>query len=285
MSLNITGSAPSGGPSPAPRCYGEGRLLLIIPKEERTGKKFESEETQQEIVCDIVALPDPSRPATPILFGGKANANGTMKEPDTHRVDVGPQGWLATNVVISSQGMVFTLRRVLEQRQAIVGRLWRDEAHRGAWKIAGDGHDATDAEIAIANQWSQAFFGNTFTNSVPVPIAGIPAQAPAGQPAYNPYGPPAPQQQAPAMPYNPGYAAPQQPVGTMPYGYPQQAAQVPQAAPVDAPPPGVDPALWASWDEATRQGARAFYAQQAQQVAQQPPVPAGAVGYPGVGTY
>lgn len=253
--LNFTTTG-GGGPKPALRTLGEGRLVILIPKREQTGKKYQSEEPKQEIVCDLVVLPDPTRPAAPIIFGGKARLDGTMEEPDTHRVDIGPQGWFCEGVTIGSGGMVSTLRRVMENRQALVGRLWRDHSKeaRGAWKVGGEGHEATPAELEIATAWSNAFFGppGSFTNSAVVPLAGIPAQLPPGVPAYG-----APQaQQSPvwnameqgyagaadarvAPQYQmhasvaAGQAMPQQPAYAAPQGYPQ--AQAPQYAPQQPP--------------------------------------------------
>lgn len=281
----------AGGPKPTPRSFGEGRLLLLIPKREQTGTKYESKEPQQEIVCDVVVLADPFRPAAPILFGGKKALDGTMKEPDTHRVDIGPQGWLCENVVFSGGGMIHTLRRVLEsttttgQQQAIVGRLWRDHSAeaRGAWKIAGQDHEATPEEVNVAAAWYAAASTGQFTNSVPVPLNPVPAQPPVG---FNPYGqqvqqmqqqpapvaPPAPQygqpqypgqpgaqygqmpQQPPAqpMPVNGGYPAapPQygqqqmpQANGGFPYGATPMAAPVPQSAPPAPAAPMVPPGI------------------------------------------
>lgn len=270
-------SSVAGGPKPTPRSLGEGRLVLIIPLREQTGTAYgKKDEPKQEMVCDLVVLPDPFRPATPVIFGGKARPDGTMETPDTHRVDVGPQGWHVPNVIFSSGGMIWTLRRVLEQtavtgqQQAIVGRLWRDHSPeaRGAWKIAGEGHEATPQEIEVAAQWYAAMSTGQFTNSVAVPLNPIPQQAPQG---FSPYGQQvgltpagyqvaqqaqqvsapqyAPQQAAPQAGYNPqGYqqqapasTPPQQPQGAMPYGQPQYAPQaqqqyVPAPVPQSAPP-------------------------------------------------
>jgi hypothetical protein len=298
------------GPKPSPRSFGEGRLLLMVPKREQTGTAYESKDPQQEIVCDVIVLPDPTRPQPPVIFGGKMRLDGSMSEPDTHRVDVGPQGWLCPDVIISAKSLVPTLRRVLDSttttgtQQAIVGRLWRDHSKeaRGAWKISGEGHEATPAEVEVAAQWYAAASTGTFTNSAVVPLAPIPAQPaqgyqpapaapvaqqggyvpapqgyqqpPAAAPVQPQYGQAPQGQQFPANggypPAPPAYGGVQTPPanGGFPYGQQPPAAPVPQSAPpvqADATPPGINPEVWASWDAAQRQG---FYNYQAQQQAQ-----------------
>lgn len=259
------------------RCLGAGRLVLIMPLEERTGKTHDGKADQQQMICDVVVLPNPDgSPQAPVLHGGKADNKGQMIEPDTLQTEITGNGWLISRMMIPYAGMLFILRPLLEQSKrtgrpaGIVGRLWNDPQYNGAWKISGDGHEPTAAELNMANLWGAAVASGQFVNCVPQPIAQIPRQAPAPQ-----YAQAAPQQAPQAWPQqaqpgyapNPQYAQPQAPQGWPQQGpvnpaYPPQApAPVapqgwPQQAPVSAQPMQQAPQGWPQqaapngWDQA-----------------------------------
>ena len=251
----ISGKTPQGG-GVTPRCYGEGRLVLIFPREEYTGTAFDGKEPKQFMRCDVVALvdthpapfPNPSRPSTTITppppfitFGGEMDKDGvSMKTPDTMRVEVAGQGWMKEGVSFGG-GLLFDLRRSQQAGQARVGRLFKDHQHNGTWKLT-DVED-TSPEYAAAMAWSQAMAAQAFVNQVPQPIPVVPAQQPpatqqwGGQPQAQGWG--APQQQAPQG--YPQQAPPQQGWGA-PQGYPQQPQpQYAQQAPPPAAPQGWGP--------------------------------------------
>lgn len=223
---NITGTIPTGGePKPTLRSYGEGRLVLVFPLEEFTGHEFGKKDTPKQFMkCNVVALPD-AQSAPVIDFGGKMNNLGQMTEPDTLRVQLGNTGWMCLNVTLGGGGMLYILRRMLSNGQAIVGRLWKDPEYNGAWKIK----DATPQETELAQQWMAAFMGGQIVNPVPLPIPGVPQQRqPQGTPQQ--FGAPAPVQ---PQPVQTGWgqpapqAMPQQPAPQS-WGAPQQPVQQPQ---------------------------------------------------------
>lgn len=196
---NISGSTPKGG-GVSLRCFGKGRLVLVFPIAEETGHAFgKPSEPKQFMKCNVVALPDgapsiqlPTGPVAPlppfITFGGEANNDGSMKTPDTMRIDVGPQGTLFENVSIGGGGMLYILRKALRNGEARVGRLWQDPAYNGAWKLT-DVEPGTP-EMKVAADWLVAYSTGNFTNPVPVPLQVIPQQA-APQQQYAQQAPPA----------------------------------------------------------------------------------------------
>ena len=220
QSLEIGGPA-AGGTNIGLRSLGEGRLVLFIPKREQTGKKYKSEETQQQIVTDVVVLD-----GGPVRFGGKARIDGSMEEPDTMIVEPGMSGWFAPGAVIGSPSMLWHLRGALPDPmvgfpgRGVVGRLYKDPQYNNSWKIK----DPTAEDIARAQRWLAESANGTFVNPQPRPIAGPQPQAAPVNYGY------APQQQPPAQaPYGPqgGYAAPVQPQAP---AWPQQPSYAPQAA-------------------------------------------------------
>jgi hypothetical protein len=241
---NLQGSTPQGG-GPTLRCFGVGRAVLIFPREEKMGTAFDGKDPKPYIECNVVALPD-QRSAPYITFGGEVLQDGvTVKTPDTHRVDLGPHGWMAESVKISGGGMLYILRAAMRSNSARVGRLFKDTNYNNAWKLTDPDKDEPEL-MAQAAWWLGLLTSQTFTNSFPVPINPVPAQpAPNnGQTAVwntmeqGAAGYAAPPQQPPAQswPTNPAPVA--QPQSAPPaQGWAQQAPQ-----PVYAGPPA--PAAW-----------------------------------------
>jgi hypothetical protein len=197
---NISGSTPQGG-GVSLRCFGEGRLVLVFPKEEKTGHAFgKPSEPKQFMLSNVVMLPDgaPSIQLptgatlgplpTFITYGGEMNNLGQMVKPDTTRVDVGPQGTLFENISIGGGGMLYILRAALRNGEARVGRLWKDPAYNGAWKLTTIDQGTPEYQAAV--NWMGAYSTGNFVNPSPVPLQPIPQQA-------------APQQQPTAWPSNP----------------------------------------------------------------------------------
>jgi hypothetical protein len=211
----ISGSTPTGGGITL-RCFGEGRLVLIFALGEETGHEFGKPDAPKQFMkCNIIALPDPQSPPF-ITFGGKADQTGRMTEPDTARIDVGPQGTLFSNVSIGGGGMLYILRRALKTNTGRVGRLFKDERYNGAWKLT-DIAPGTP-EMAAAEAWMTAHLSGTFTNPSPVQIPVIPQQQAAPQYAQPAQGwGAANQQQAPMAPPAQGWGPqPAAPVNTAP---------------------------------------------------------------------
>lgn len=234
---NLQGSTPQGG-GPTLRCFGVGRAVIIFPKSEEMGTAFDGKDPKPYILSNVVALPD-QRSAPFITFGGEVLQDGvTVKVPDTHRVDLGPHGWMAENVKIGGGGMLYILRAALRSNSARVGRLFKDPAYNNAWKLTDP--DKDEPELMAQAQWFIGLLANnTFTNSYPVPIAQVPAQAAPQQSAVwnvmeqGAAGYQAPQQQPPAQswPTNPAPAQQSAPQG---WGAPQQQAPAAQPQPAYA---------------------------------------------------
>lgn len=249
---NITGTIPTGGePKPSLRSYKEGRLVLVFPLEEYTGHEFGKKDAPKQFMrCNVVALPDPQS-APFIDFGGKMNNLGQMTEPDTLRVQLGNTGWMCQNVSLGGGGMLYILRRMMRDGQAIVGRLWKDPEYNGAWKIK----DATPQETELAQQWMAAYMAGQIVNPVPLPIPGVPQQRTAQpQGAPQQFG----QQPAPAQPQpvQTGWGAMANPATQQQYG---QGVSAPIPQPVFA---AAAQPTWGAPQQPVQQPAFAAAAQQ-----------------------
>lgn len=226
---NLQGSTPQGG-GPTLRCFGVGRAVIIFPIAEEMGTAFDGKEPKPFIRSNVVALPD-QRSAPYITFGGEVLQDGvTVKTPDTHRVDLGPHGWMAENVKIGGGGMLYILRAALRSNSARVGRLFKDPAYNNAWKLTDPDKDEPEL-MQQATWWLSLLQAGTFQNSYPVPINQVPAQQAAPQYAQ-------PQQSMPQINTSvaAGHAMPvqQQPPAQ---SWPTNPAPVQQPQPVYAGPP------------------------------------------------
>jgi hypothetical protein len=236
---NLQGSTPQGG-GPTLRCFGVGRAVIIFPIAEEMGTGFGNAEPKPFIRSNVVALPDP-KSAPFITFGGEVLQDGvTVKVPDTHRVDLGPHGWMAENVKIGGGGMLYILRAALRSNSARVGRLFKDPAYNNAWKLTDPDKDEPQL-MEQAAWWLGLLQSQTFQNVYPVPINQVPAQPTAQQQGWQqPQQPPAqswpsnpapqqPQSAPPAQPAQgwgqqpqPAYAGPPAPAAPQGWGAPQQ---------------------------------------------------------------
>lgn len=275
--LTIQGASAIGGITL--RCFGQERLLMIIPLSERMGQPFEGKPGDplvREMVCNVVVLD-----GGPVRFGGSATNTGQMKTPDTMIVDPMPAGWFIPNMVLRGPSMLRALEAALPSQfnpagSALVGRIWQDPAYRNAWKLR---ENPPQAEVDLAMQWWANFSAGRHVNPVPRLIAAPVAPQQQVNYGYQPQQPAqgyAPQQ-APQQPYAPaqydqaggypqplgGQAAPvqqgpnpawptqQAPVQQQPVYAPQQPAQA-ASAQIPPAPPGFDPTAWAGMSDEQR---------------------------------
>jgi hypothetical protein len=212
------------------RCFGVGRLVMILPKSDGQGLKHESKtEFERQIMADVVVFG-----GGVVNFGGKANNQGGMVEPDTMTVTPVP-AWVAENVLVNKPSLIRSCEKALPYPSigkpggAVLGRLWQDPQYRNAWKLA----DPTAEDFAIAEQWKALVTSGTFVNPTPQKIAGVAPAQPTAQPAPT----------APASGYGSFAANPAASVLT--------AVPAPSSSPV---PPGFDPAAWSAMPPEQRQG-------------------------------
>lgn len=205
------------------RCFGVGRLIMILPKSDGQGLKYESKtELERQIMADVVVFG-----GGPVRFGGKANNQGGMVEPDTMVVDPTP-AWVAENVLVNKPSLIRSCEKALPNPAigkpggAVLGRLWQDPQYRNAWKLS----EPTDADFEIAARWKELVTSGGFVNPVPQKIMqaapAIPQQPTAATGGYGSFA------------GNPAAAAVATPA----------PAPVAQLQPL-SPPPGFDPAAWA----------------------------------------
>lgn len=167
------------------RCFGVGRLVAFLPKKQVIGTKYQSTEPQDQIIADVVVLD-----GGPINFGGKADNQGNIVEPDLMTVAPAPF-YVAENVVVNKASLIKSVARGLPNpltgspAQAVVGRLWQDPAFRNAWKQ----REATPEDFALFNQWAAMVHAGAFTNPVPTRIGGFVANPVPAWPQQNPAQP------------------------------------------------------------------------------------------------